>query len=79
MSKYIIRTQPTEDALSTVETAAIALATLEQDWSIYTTLVHPLQLLCQYQVRTRILYVEDYLDLLRNDVETDVAKVPVMM
>lgn len=74
MSKYIIRTQPTEDALSTVETAAIALATLEQDWSIYTTLVHPLQLLCQYQVRTRILYVEDYLDLLRNDVETDVLK-----
>ncbi|KAK3862855.1 hypothetical protein Pcinc_031311 [Petrolisthes cinctipes] len=51
VSKYIIRTQPTEDALSTVETAAIAMATLEQDWSIYTTLLHPLQLLCQYQIK----------------------------
>lgn len=50
-SEYVIRTQPTEDALSTVESAAIALATLEQNWSIYNTLVHPLQLLCQYQIK----------------------------
>ncbi|XP_068212743.1 tRNA-uridine aminocarboxypropyltransferase 2 [Palaemon carinicauda] len=50
-SEYVIRTQPTEDALSTVETAAIALATLENDWSIYDTLVRPLQLLCQYQMK----------------------------
>lgn len=49
-SEYVIRTQPTEDALSTVETAAIALATLEQNWSIYDILVQPLQLLCQYQM-----------------------------
>nr|XP_045596736.1 tRNA-uridine aminocarboxypropyltransferase 2-like [Procambarus clarkii] len=51
ISEYVIRTQPTEYALSTVETAAIALATLEQDWAIYNTLVHPLQLLCQYQIK----------------------------
>lgn len=51
ISEYVIRTQPTEDALSTVESAAIALATLEQNWSIYHTLVHPLQLLCQYQIQ----------------------------
>ncbi|XP_064083459.1 tRNA-uridine aminocarboxypropyltransferase 2-like [Macrobrachium nipponense] len=50
ISEYVIRTQPTEDALSTVETAAIALATLENNWSIYDTLVQPLQLLCQYQM-----------------------------
>ncbi|KAG7161235.1 tRNA-uridine aminocarboxypropyltransferase 2-like [Homarus americanus] len=51
ISEYVIRTQPTEDALSTVESAAIALATLEQNWSIYNTLVYPLQLLCQYQIK----------------------------
>lgn len=51
ISEYVIRTQPTEDALSTVETAAIALATLENNWSIYTKLVQPLQLLCHYQMK----------------------------
>ncbi|KAK7071169.1 DTW domain-containing protein 2 [Halocaridina rubra] len=51
ISEYVIRTQPTEDALSTVETAAIALSTLEKNWCIYDQLVQPLQLLCQYQMK----------------------------
>lgn len=50
VSEYVIRTQPTNDALSTVESAAIALAILEQNWSIYTTLVGPLQTMCQHQL-----------------------------
>ncbi|XP_050702654.1 tRNA-uridine aminocarboxypropyltransferase 2-like [Eriocheir sinensis] len=49
-SEYIIRTQPTDDALSTVETAALALAILENDWTIYDTLVQPLRMLCRYQL-----------------------------
>lgn len=50
VSEYVIRTQPTNDALSTVESAAIALAILEQNWSIYATLVGPLQTMCQHQL-----------------------------
>ncbi|XP_076035065.1 DTW domain containing 2 isoform X2 [Oratosquilla oratoria] len=50
VSEYVIRTQPTEDALSTVETAAIALATLESNWSLYSSLVAPLQALCRHQL-----------------------------
>jgi len=49
-SEYVIRTQPSQSALSTVETAAIALATLEDNWSLYSSLVEPLKALCQFQI-----------------------------
>lgn len=50
-SNYVIRTQPTEVSLSTVETAAVALSFLEEEASIYNSLTAPLKALCQFQLQ----------------------------
>lgn len=50
-STYVIRTQPLEECLSTVETAAMALAHVESDGSIYNSLTKPLTALCDYQLK----------------------------
>lgn len=49
-SKYVIRTQPTDGALSTLETAAIALSILENKPEIIEILTRPLVALCEFQI-----------------------------
>ncbi|KAG8181652.1 hypothetical protein JTE90_017010 [Oedothorax gibbosus] len=49
-SEYVIRTQPTETALSTVETAAEALSILEGNPTLKEVLLQPLKALCGFQL-----------------------------
>jgi DTW domain-containing protein YfiP len=49
-STYVIRTQPNELCLSTVESAAKAIAHIEGDPSIYKALTKPLDALCSFQL-----------------------------
>ncbi|XP_032281109.1 tRNA-uridine aminocarboxypropyltransferase 2 [Halichoerus grypus] len=50
-SQYVIRTQPTNRCLSTLECAAAALSILEKNNYIQETLLRPLQALCSFQLQ----------------------------
>ncbi|XP_063222385.1 tRNA-uridine aminocarboxypropyltransferase 2 isoform X2 [Bacillus rossius redtenbacheri] len=49
-SEYVIRSQPTDGCLSTLETAAQALSILEGDPALKDVLVQPLRALCSFQL-----------------------------
>ena len=49
-SNYVIRTQPTDGCLSTVESAALVLSHVENDPTIYEKLTNPLKALCDFQL-----------------------------
>ncbi len=49
-SQYVVRTQPSDHCLSTVETVAHTLAVLEDDPDIVDRLVSPLHALCHFQI-----------------------------
>jgi DTW domain-containing protein YfiP len=49
-SEYVIRTQPTDGCLSTLETAAQALALVEGSNEILEILLRPMKALCLFQL-----------------------------
>ena len=49
-SEYVVRTQPSEKCLSTIETIAHSLAILENNPLISEKLLKPLQMLCKFQL-----------------------------
>ncbi|KAJ8670526.1 hypothetical protein QAD02_001785 [Eretmocerus hayati] len=49
-SEYVIRTQPTEGCLSTLESGAIALSILENEPWLKNKLLGPLHYLCRFQL-----------------------------
>jgi len=49
-SRYVIRTQPTESSLSTVETAALCIAILEKRNDVVEAFIKPLDALCRFQL-----------------------------
>ncbi|XP_017490015.1 PREDICTED: DTW domain-containing protein 2-like [Rhagoletis zephyria] len=49
-SRYVIRTQPTETCLSTVEAVALLLAHLEEQPDIVELLTSPLKTICDHQI-----------------------------
>ncbi|XP_046426825.1 tRNA-uridine aminocarboxypropyltransferase 2 isoform X1 [Neodiprion fabricii] len=50
-SEYVIRTQPTEGCLSTLETGTFALSILEGNSQLKDELLRPLQYLCRFQLQ----------------------------
>ncbi|XP_051981200.1 tRNA-uridine aminocarboxypropyltransferase 2-like [Xyrauchen texanus] len=50
-SQYVIRTQPTNMCVSTLECAAVTLAIMEKNHNIQEVLLKPLQALCSFQLQ----------------------------
>merc|ERR1712136_400070 len=51
VSEYLIRTQPTDQSLSTVECAAISLSLTENNPLIREMMLKPLRTLCEFQLK----------------------------
>ncbi|KAG5895315.1 hypothetical protein JTB14_029148 [Gonioctena quinquepunctata] len=51
ISEYIIRTQPADGCLSTLETAALTLSLLENNGIYKEQLLKPLKTMCEFQLR----------------------------
>lgn len=63
-SLYVIRTQPSEKCLSTVESAGLAISIMEGDTSIMEKLVQPLKALCTFQIRHGAVEHQDKVTLI---------------
>lgn len=50
ISQYVIRTQPTDNCLSTLETGALALSVLENKECLKEQMLRPLHYLCRFQL-----------------------------
>ncbi|XP_066502483.1 tRNA-uridine aminocarboxypropyltransferase 2 isoform X2 [Hoplias malabaricus] len=50
-SQYVIRTQPTNMCLSTLECAAVTLSIMERNQAIQEVLLRPLRALCSFQLQ----------------------------
>ncbi|XP_056587405.1 tRNA-uridine aminocarboxypropyltransferase 2 [Triplophysa dalaica] len=50
-SQYVIRTQPTNMCVSTLECAAVVLSIIEKNQNIQEVLLKPLQALCSFQLQ----------------------------
>ncbi|XP_060790937.1 tRNA-uridine aminocarboxypropyltransferase 2 [Neoarius graeffei] len=50
-SQYVIRTQPTNMCLSTLECAAVTLSIMEKNQAIQEVLLRPLRALCSFQLQ----------------------------
>lgn len=60
-SEYVIRTQPTEGCLSTLETGAFALSILEGDLELKNKMLGPLHYLCRqdfYSCNIRLHHIQ---------------------
>ena len=61
---YVVRTQPSEGCLSTVESVALAISILEENPEIIDQLVNPLKALCSFQLKHGAVEHHDKVTLL---------------
>ena len=75
-SEYVIRTQPTEASLSTLESIAYTLRWLEASPQLFDILVQPMRLLCHYQLEhgAVVHHSKEYKSVSHNNNPVDVLR-----